>query len=1000
MVFPWSILRLAAALLCATLCHAAADSGYTIQVYKAEHGLPQNGVTSIIQTSDGYLWIGTYGGLVRFDGVRFKTFDSANTPQMQNSRITALFEDGSGSIWIGHETGDLTRFDRGRFSSVKIPGPFQREAISGIFEDVKRRVYFTTQPGRLRRVDDGATILTSDPEPLRGVYTLARDSQGALWFARAGIVSRVEGERLVPGDFMSELGNQVVFASAAARQGGLWVIAAGRIRRWNGHAWAEDLGAPPWVGDTSITAMMEMEDGSLACGTIGRGLFILRKGAPPLHFDREHGLPQDWIRAVCEDHEGNLWLAVGTSGLVALRPARAGGLTPPDGWHGRSVLSAMAARDGSFWIGTEGAGLYRFFKGEWTRFGENEGILNAFVWSIAEDDRGRIWVGTWGEGLFVQEKDHFQRAPGLESNTTPMPALYFPHAGGPLWVGSGTGLICYENGRAETFGSGLVAPDVRCVAEDRRGVIWFGMCGGGLGRLEAGQVQQFRKADGLSSDFIQALFIDADETLWIGTADAGIVRYKSGKFAALTAAQGLRNNVICHIADDGQGYFWVSSHGGIMRLSKEELNRCADGAAGTVGCLSYGVTDGVPSLQSSGGLQPAGCRSEDGKLWFTTINGLVSVDPANIRTNPHPPRVAIESFRADDAEVPSAKGALRIPPGRQRFEFEYSALSFSAPERVLFKYRLEGLESRWIGPTAKRAISYSYLPPGDYKFHVTACNNDGFWNHTGAAMAFVVEPFIWQTVWFRAVAIFAAVTLAGAITLIITRQRYRRRVELAEQQRSLERERARIAQDIHDDLGASLTRITLLSQSARGDLDSPATAAEDLDRIYDTARDLTRSLDEIVWAVNPRHDTLDSLATYLGKFAQDFLGAAHIRCRLNMPVELPAWPLRAETRHNVFLAFKEALHNAVKHAAASEVRISLSLTDSAFILSVEDNGRGLQEKGSHPAAGQKNGDTRDGLQNMRQRLAEIGGAFEIQSQPNAGARVTFHVPFGKPQPVH
>ena len=313
------------------------------------------------------------------------------------------------------------------------------------------------------------------------------------------------------------------------------------------------------------------------------------------------------------------------------------------------------------------------------------------------------------------------------------------------------------------------------------------------------------------------------------------------------------------------------------------------------------------------------------------------------------------------------------------------------------KYRLDGLESRWIGPTAKRAVSYSYLPPGDYKFHVTACNNDGVWNETGAALGFVIQPFIWQTWWFRTAGIAAAVSLAGAGTLLVVRQRYRRRVELAEQQRSLERERARIAQDIHDDLGASLTRITLLSQSARGDLDTPEAAAEHLDRIYDTARDLTRSLDEIVWAVNPRHDTLDSLATYLGKFAQDFLGAAHIRCRLNLPVDLPAWPLRAETRHNVFLAFKEALHNAVKHAAATEVRISLALKPTAFILTIEDNGRGFPAQDLPAQPNSENGDTRDGLQNMRQRLAEIGGAFEIQSQPNAGARVTFHVPSGKPR---
>jgi signal transduction histidine kinase len=325
-------------------------------------------------------------------------------------------------------------------------------------------------------------------------------------------------------------------------------------------------------------------------------------------------------------------------------------------------------------------------------------------------------------------------------------------------------------------------------------------------------------------------------------------------------------------------------------------------------------------------------------------------------------------------------------------------LSFTAPEKVRFRYRLEGLETKWMDAGTKRSVNYSYIPPGKYTFRVLACNNDGVWNESGGAFAFTVLPHFWQTWWFRTLAGLNAAVLVAGTVLFTTRRRMRHKLERIERQRAIERERARIAKDIHDDLGASLTRITLLSQSARGEMEHSPEAAADLDRIYRTARELTRAMDEIVWAVNPQHDTLDSLATYLGKFAQDFLNAVHVRCRLDLPMQLPVWPLTAEVRHNLFLAFKEALNNAVRHADATEVRVSLSIEPAGFALRVEDAGRGFVTGADGSAA-------RDpvrlasgnGLANMQQRLAEIGGRCDLRSAPGEGTKVTFFVPVKVPE---
>jgi two-component sensor histidine kinase len=364
-----------------------------------------------------------------------------------------------------------------------------------------------------------------------------------------------------------------------------------------------------------------------------------------------------------------------------------------------------------------------------------------------------------------------------------------------------------------------------------------------------------------------------------------------------------------------------------------------------VNCLSYGKADGMPTLECSGGLQPAGARTTDGRLWFPTSKGLVVFNPEDAKVNQLPPPVIIENLLADDRSItqsPETNAPLQIPPGPQRFEFRYTALSFVVPEKVRFKYRLEGLEPDWVDAGTKRSANYSHVPPGNYKFHVTACNSDGVWNDAGATLAFTVQPFFWQKWWFRIPAGLAAVALlAGAVAgvvLWVARRRMHRKLERLEHLRTIERERARIAQDIHDNLGANLTRISLLSESVHTELENPAQAAVQLERIYGTARELTRAMDEIVWAVNPQHDTLDSLASYLGNFAQEFLGSLDIRCRLDVPLQLPPWPVTAEVRHNLFLAFKEALHNIVKHAAASEASISLTAGTDSFVLVIRDNG--------------------------------------------------------------
>jgi ligand-binding sensor domain-containing protein/signal transduction histidine kinase len=973
-----------------TAAAEAALPDYMVRIWGTDDGLPQNAVTAVVQTRDGYIWVGTYSGLARFDGVRFTTFNNGNTPPLRSGRVTSLFEDPAGTLWIGSEIGELTAYDTDqRFRQVDLNPAWGRRKIIAIVLDQGGEMWLADADGTLMRLRDGLRV-----EPRAGnavnLVNIARDRQGNVWAMRNGMASVLQRGSLIP-QFSEDLAGAYVQGMCADREGGIWVSSWGNLRRQRTGQFTNDFGAAPWLL-TPLTTMIEMSNGLLAAGTQNKGVFIVRPGVATLNLCRSNGLPTDWISCLCEDREGNLWAGTGGAGLAMIRPGNVTAVDAPDQWQGRPVLCLTSSRDGALWIGTEGAGIYRLRAGLWTHFDMESGLTNLFVWSMDEDANGRLWVGTWGNSLFTRVGDHFEDAPGLENALFAVTALYCTGAD-QFWAGTGTGLLRYQGGKTAWLAQSGSTPltDVRCVIQDSHGTVWFGMLGGGLGRLDAKGLRLFRKSDGLSSDFVQVLHPESDGTLWIGTFGGGLTRLKDGQFSTIGTAQGLADDIICWMEDDRLGFIWVSSHAGIMRLNKQELNQCADGRIKSVDCLCFGKGDGLPTLEFSGGLQPAGCRTADGRLWFASNKGLVVVNPKDVRLNPLAPPVVIEAVQVDGQ--PAGDRPLRIAPGRHRLEFLYTGLSYVAPEKVRFRYRLQGLDSDWTEAGTRRSANVNYVPPGRYQFQVTACNDAGVWNQDGATVGFVLLPHFWQTWWFGALA--GALALAGvaAGVWLDTRRRMRRRLEALQRERAIERERARIARDIHDELGSNLTRITMLSEPARQEDRSG--------QVYEIARELTRTMDEIVWAVNPAHDTLEGLVNYLEKFAQDFLAAGHVRCRLDLPIDLPPWALTAETRHNLFLALKEALHNCLKHAGASEVRIALRIEPEAFVLSVEDNGRGFDPNDTElPRAAANRFAPGNGLENMRRRLAAIGGGCEIEAAPGRGVSVRFVVPVLPHRPVN
>ena len=874
--------------------------------------------------------------------------------------------------------------------------------ICGIQQDKSGDIWVVDFKGGAVRVRDNllAKALPEMAEDPSMVPQLISDGQKRLLMVRNGYMAEISPAGCVRLNFKTDEVRPYYINLAAARQGGVWVIGQGRVHRWAQEAWQEDLGAYPW-DNAAVTTILEMASGQLLVGTLERGLFIHDPALGWMNLNRNNGLSQDWIRSLTEDREHNIW--VGTSGgLVLLRPRSVVMRNPPDNWQGRPVQAITQTRDGVLWAATEGAGLYRMQSNAWQNFSASNGLSNPFVWSVMEDSRGQIWAGTWGGGLFRLEGTNFVRKFDLAERGEPVTALMeFPP--GTIWIGTASGLIRCQDDKLERFSQlgGAAAGDVRVLEAGRDGELWFGTQGKGLGRLKGGQLQTFHDAEGLPSDFILSLRQDPDGKLWIGTLDKGVCLYEHGKFQVVSTGQGLPNHSIGHIEDDGLGHLWFSSQKGLFRADKVDLTECAENRKPRIDTLVFGKAEGLTTLAGSAGFTPSGFRGADGRLWFPTTRGIAVVNTKSVRRNSVKPPVWIEEMFVDNVptKIQTTSGTngagsgptkfVLVEPGHRQFDVLFTALSFTSPERVQFKYMLEGLDTEWTTGGMRR-VTYPFLPWGEYTFRVIACNSDGLWNEAGDSVRLVVLPFIWQTWPFKAGCVIAGLVLMGGVVYLESRRRHRRKLDRIARERELERERARIAQDIHDDLGVSLTRIGMLSESVAEDWDDRTRAAASLGQIYSTARDLTRAMDEIVWAVNPRHDTLESLTNYIARFAHDFLSSAHIRCRLDVPLGVPDVVVRSEIRHNLFLAFKEALNNAMKHSGASEVRVSFQFAPDSITLIVADNGSGFDPealaspKGDRVVSGY-------GITGIRNRLEQVGGRVEMQSRKGEGTRVVFTV---------
>ncbi|MBZ5506866.1 MAG: response regulator [Acidobacteriia bacterium] len=754
---------------------------YVHTVWHSEDGLPQNSIQALLQTKDGYLWIGTQEGLVRFNGVEFKVFNKATTDAIRHNDVRELYQDHDGVLWVGTFGGGLVRYKDGQFTDYTVQNGLSNNTVTSVLEDSHGNLWAGTIDG-LNKLVGGQIINFSRKSGLSDnmVQAIAEDADGKLVVAmRTGLDVVINGKPM--GAYSPLVTNKtVVKALFRDREGVLWLgtenhglesLSAGRLTRYGP---AEGLPNAP------IHTIYQDREATIWVGTEGGGICRLVSGRFDC-YSSKNGLSGAYVESIVQDHEGSLWVGTETGGLNCFKEGALTNYGSEMGLHG-SPRAIFQDPDGSLWIGTS-TGLFRMKDYKLTSYLTNKGPANNYVYAMFQDHLGNVWVGT-DEGGLNKFTGHtlknYTKADGLADNW--IPAVYEDRSG-DIWAGTFSGGVSrLHNGKFTnyTVKDGLGSDRVWAIMQDHLDNLWVGT-DAGLSLFRDGKfinfdLQEASPRGPIMGSAVMLIYEDTDHVLWIGTYGGGLKRFKAGKFASITMKQGLFDDTTWSLLEDDLGYFWMSSNRGIFRVKKSDLIDVAEGKAAKVVSQSYGVADGMESAECNGGTQYSGWKTRDGKLLFACLKSVVVVDPKNLPLNPLSPQVSIESVKINQQE--HVAPGVTIMGAAGELEFHYAALSYLAPKRVTFKCKLEGYDLEWKTPTTAGFTRYTNVPPGRYTFRVQASNNDGVWNEEGASFAFYLEPHFYETKWFRPLCIVVLVLLAIGIFLFRIREIRRREKEL------------------------------------------------------------------------------------------------------------------------------------------------------------------------------------------------------------------------------
>jgi ligand-binding sensor domain-containing protein/signal transduction histidine kinase len=946
---------------------------YVHRIWQSPQGLPDATITSILQSKDGYLWLGTETGLVRFDGVRFSSIDDTNQGPLKHNWVRTLLEDRQRGLWIGTNDAGLIRLDHGVATQYSPEEDLARANVQCLVTDSREDLWACTSNGIARLAQGKLTVYrTGQGLPTNNIRAGCAATDGTLWFGGddSGLSSWT-GSGFLTHHLASMPSYGAVRALLCSADGTLWIGTTNGLIRYK--AGRERLfTAKDGLADDWVYCLLQTSDSTLWIGT-KNGFSRLQDGDIE-SFRTEDGLSQSTVYSLYEDREGSLW--VGTKhGLNQFIDGRAIPYTVSEGLPSNDTGPVLQDHAGAIWIGTLGAGLCRFEDGHCRALTTKDGLPGNYVYSLAEDQEGDVWVGT-NAGLSRLRGGRvyqtYTTAEGLPANTVRF--LSRDHGGG-LWIGTLAGLTLFQDGK-------FIQP--RGVHEaSSPSILGGGDDGDGhfLAATEAG-VSMYRNGEfhGFAPDDmplreVDTVYADPEGLVWMGTFGSGLRLLKGGKAFSFFMRDGLFDSDIYGIVPDGQDRLWMASSKGIFSVNRSDLRKFANGEIQKFVSTPYSPLDGLRTIECKSGIQPAVWKMRDGRLWFSTIRGLLVIDPAKLQRNSPVPPVVIEDVTVN-GQGESADQIGKLPPGRRDLEFRYTALSFLVPTGINFRYILDGYDTNWTDAGNRRVAYYTNLPPGQFRFRVTACNSDGICNESGSSVEFALARHYYQRVWFFPL---CAAFLAAGLWL-----GWRQRVQgLKKHFEIVLAERSRIARELHDTLIQGFSGITMGMQAVSMGLPPCEEQSQLKELIHDAANSLKQARESVAGLRGVKEADAE-LSGAIAEVAGQLTKAKDVRLKLKLDQGPPN--LGAEIEYNLLRIVQEAVTNAMKHSGASTIEIGLHCTPEQVGLSIEDNGQGFVETDEFTQTGHY------GLAGMRERATEIGAEFELVTGPAKGTTICVRLP--------
>ncbi len=924
------------------------------RTYSIERGLSEAVVHDLVQDSEGYLWIATSYGLNRFDGINFQNYYSEDG--LLNNKIFSLYEDNNRQLWVGTGGGvNVMRADSiHTLNSLK---PLESSAILAIYQDSQDEYWFATDGEGVWHLDQDKELTQYREKDGLGsnrVREITEDENGVLWFATRDGLTKLEDGVFQTFDSQHGLADNRLRDIVLKENGSIWVASRGGLCQFEGErfrCYTEEDG----LINNRIQSISKDNSGNLWLGT-EEGASYFEEGSFE-NYSVDEGLANNIIYATHYDHEGNIWFGTFGGGVSIFLGNQFQSYTVEQGLPNNVVTSITEDHNGRYWIGTYGGGVARISDGEFETYDVNKGLVDNKVYTLMTDSDNRLLIGTrWGFSIY--DENSFHNFDETELPYRKIRSILEPENSGGLWLATyGEGIIHYENQQFHqwTEDDGLANNIVLSLEESDDGAIWAATYGG-VSKLQDSTFTNYTISDGLPNNGVLDILKDNTGTLWFATF-SGLARLQNGQFETITAKEGLPDDVCYFIEQDNRGIYWIGTNKGVVRLDYEKFkagNKTEKSQAFTLVTQDQGL---VANEMNAG----ASFKDEEGNLWFGSVGGVTKFNPDEEKINEVAPYVHVENILVSGESIP-VQSEFEIGSDNHNITFEYIGISFTAPEQVKYEYRLKNSGEGWQ-QTTQRSVRYSALMSGDYTFEVRAQNNNGQWSTETVQINFTVLAPFWMRWWFIGL---VAIVVVAVVLFIYNYYRVKKMVEI-------ERMRVRIASDLHDDVGSALTEIALQSDFLQT-MDLNKSLQKSLQQIGNQSRKIVSSLDDIVWSIDARNDTVGDLTDRMQDHVNNVLPERKISYdfRGNMQEKLDV-----ALKENLYLIFKEAINNIAKHSDADEVKVKLYKNGNSFVLNVRDNGVGSYND-------RKSG---QGLRNMKMRAKRVDAEISFNNSSGFEVRV-------------